>query len=93
MGECRERIQLKLDKFQSVYSIAKEEGVRESAIRYQISLGYLKKTAIVPAEPEGTTLNQRNEQDQESALGIATIRTEERIAYYLGQGAGADHAN
>lgn len=43
VGECRERIQQKLDKGQSVYSIAKEEGVRESAIRYQISQGYLKK--------------------------------------------------
>jgi len=43
VGECRERIQRKLDKGQSVYSIAKEEGVRESAIRYQIKQGYLKK--------------------------------------------------
>jgi hypothetical protein len=43
VGECRERIQQKLDKGQSVYSIAKDEGVRESAIRYQINQGYLKK--------------------------------------------------
>jgi hypothetical protein len=44
VGGCRDRIQLKLDKGQSVYSIAKEEGVRESAIRYQIKQGYLKKS-------------------------------------------------
>ena len=44
VGGCRERIQSKLDKGQSVYSIAKEEGVRESAIRYQIKQGYLKKS-------------------------------------------------
>jgi len=43
-GERRVRIQNKLDKGQSVNSIAKEEGVRESAIRYGIKQGYLKKT-------------------------------------------------
>jgi transposase len=43
-GERRIRIQNKLDKGQSVNSIAKEEGVRESAIRYGIKQGYLKKT-------------------------------------------------
>lgn len=43
VGDRKERIQQKLDKGQSVYSIAKEEGVRESAIRYQIKQGYLKK--------------------------------------------------
>ncbi len=42
-GERRERIQSKLDKGQSVNSIAKEVGVRESAIRYGIKQGYLKK--------------------------------------------------
>jgi predicted transcriptional regulator len=42
-GERRQRIQSKLDKGQSVYSIAKEEGVRESAIRYGVKQGYLKK--------------------------------------------------
>jgi len=46
VGQCRERIQSKLDKGQSVYSIAKEEGVRESAIRYQIKQGYLKKRLL-----------------------------------------------
>ena len=44
VGSRRERIQAKLDKGQSVYSIAKEEGVRESAIRYGIKQGYLKKS-------------------------------------------------
>jgi len=43
VGSRRERIQTKLDKGQSVYSIGKEEGVRESAIRYGIKQGYLKK--------------------------------------------------
>ncbi|MFH0864814.1 MAG: hypothetical protein V1904_01375 [Bacteroidota bacterium] len=43
IGERRERIQSKLDKGKSNYRIAKEEGVRESAIRYAIKQGYLKK--------------------------------------------------
>jgi predicted transcriptional regulator len=46
IGERRERIQTKLDKGQSVNSIAKEEGVRESAIRYAIKQGYLKKSQL-----------------------------------------------
>lgn len=44
-GDCRLRIQSKLDKGQSVNSIAKQEGVRESAIRYGIKQGYLKKSS------------------------------------------------
>lgn len=43
IGKCHERIQRKLDKGQSVLSIANEEGVSEGAIRYSISKGYLKK--------------------------------------------------
>ena len=43
IGERKRRIQEKLDKYQSVNSIAKEEGLRESAIRYAIKQGYLKK--------------------------------------------------
>jgi hypothetical protein len=46
VGDRRERIQAKLDKGQSVYSIAKQEGVMESAIRYGIKQGYLKKTVL-----------------------------------------------
>jgi len=46
VGVRRERIQSKLNKGQSIYSIAKQEGVMESAIRYGIKQGYLKKTAI-----------------------------------------------
>lgn len=42
-GDRRLRIQAKLDKGQSVNSIAKQEGVRESAIRYGVKQGYLKK--------------------------------------------------
>jgi hypothetical protein len=42
-GDKRVAIQNKLDKGQSVNSIAKQEGVRESAIRYGIIQGYLKK--------------------------------------------------
>ena len=45
-GDCRLRIQAKLDKGQSVNSIAKQEGVRESAIRYGIKQGYLKKSNV-----------------------------------------------
>jgi hypothetical protein len=45
VGDRRARIQEKLDKGQSVNSIAKEEGVRESAIRYAIKQGYLIKRA------------------------------------------------
>ena len=43
LADRRVRIQKKLDKGQSVNSIAKEEGVVESAIRYAIKKGYLKK--------------------------------------------------
>ena len=46
IGEKKQRIQNKLDKGQSVNSIAKQEGVRESAIRYQIQQGYLKKSPV-----------------------------------------------
>jgi transposase len=45
-GEKRQRIQSKLDKGQSVNSIAREEGLRESAIRYAVSVGHLKKTQV-----------------------------------------------
>lgn len=44
IGEKRMRIQSKLDKSQSVNSIAKEEGLAESAIRYAIGVGHLKKS-------------------------------------------------
>jgi hypothetical protein len=44
-GEVRIRIQAKLDQGQSNNSIAKEEGIRESAIRYALQEGYLKKKA------------------------------------------------
>jgi len=47
IGVLKQRIQSKLDKGQSVNSIAKEEGVRESTIRYSISQGYLKKNSLV----------------------------------------------
>lgn len=43
IGEKRIRIQYKLDKGQSVNSIAKEEGITEASIRYQIKQGILKK--------------------------------------------------
>ena len=46
VGSVRTRIQNKLDKGQSVNSIAKEEDLRESAIRYQIKQGYLKKNLL-----------------------------------------------
>jgi len=40
------KIQSKLDKGQSNVSIAKEEGITESAIRYAIKKGYLKKSPL-----------------------------------------------
>ncbi len=43
IGTKRESIQKKLSTGQSVNSIAKEEDVAESAIRYGIKQGYLKK--------------------------------------------------
>ncbi len=42
-GEKRRKIQAKLDKGMSNYRIAQQEGVGESAIRYQIKKGNLKK--------------------------------------------------
>jgi hypothetical protein len=44
-GDLRIRIQTKLDRGQSNNSIAKEEGIRESAIRYGLQQGYLKKNS------------------------------------------------
>lgn len=44
IGEKRQRIQDKLNLGQSVNSIAKQEGLRESAIRAAIGRGDLKKT-------------------------------------------------
>ena len=46
VGERKQRIQSKLGKGQSVNSIAKEEGLRESAIRYAIGAGHLKKSVL-----------------------------------------------
>jgi|SRR5580692_2651905 hypothetical protein len=46
IGDRKLRIQKKLDKGQSNLSIAKEEGVAESAIRYAIGKGYLKKSPL-----------------------------------------------
>ena len=43
-GTVQERIQKKLDKGQSVNSIAKEEKITEGAIRYSITQGHLKKS-------------------------------------------------
>lgn len=48
LGERKVRIQNKLDKGQSVNSIAKEEGLGESSIRYAIKQGYLKKNCQQP---------------------------------------------
>jgi len=43
-GKLLEQIQKKIDKGQSINSIAKQEGVTEGAIRYQISQKNLKKS-------------------------------------------------
>lgn len=47
IGEIKVRIQSKLDKGQSVNSIAKEEKISEASIRYQIKKGALKKKTII----------------------------------------------
>ena len=44
VGKLVERIQAKLDKGQSNLSIAKQEGIAESSIRYHIGKGTLKKS-------------------------------------------------
>jgi hypothetical protein len=46
VGKKIETIQKKLDKNQSVLSIAREEGVSEGTIRYQIGQGVLKKSKV-----------------------------------------------
>ena len=51
-GSVLEKIQKKLDKGQSVNSIAKEEGLAEGSIRYSIKQGYLKKS--LTANPQQT---------------------------------------
>lgn len=43
LPDVLDRIQVKLDKYQSVNSIAKDEGLTEGAIRYAIKQGRLKK--------------------------------------------------
>ena len=59
IGEKKQQIQNKLDKWQSVNSIAKQEGGRESAIRYHLQQGYLKKspqqTKSTPQEAPSTS--------------------------------------
>jgi len=51
IGDRKEKIQSKLDKGQSVNSIAKEVKVRESAIRYAIKQGYFKKNQTMQSFP------------------------------------------
>lgn len=51
-GSVLEKVQKKLDKGQSVNSIAKEEGLAEGSIRYSIKQGYLKKN--LAANPQQT---------------------------------------
>ena len=58
-GSMLESIQKKLDKGQSVNSIAKEEGLTEGSIRYGIKQGYLKKTKSATLNPmKGVLLNK-----------------------------------
>ena len=68
------RIQAKLDKGQSVNIIAKQEGVRESAISYGI-----KQATLADGSNGGSTFNILNELDQSASLGIATTRYENRM--------------
>lgn len=44
-GDCKARIQKKLDEGKSVSSIARVEGIAESGIRYHIKQGNLKKNS------------------------------------------------
>jgi hypothetical protein len=44
LGECKERIQKKLDQGKSISGIAREEGIAEGGIRYHIKQGSLKKS-------------------------------------------------
>ena len=91
VGERRIRMQEKLDRGQSVNSIAKEEGVREGAIRYAIKQGYLrKKVDTQTTQACGSNLNERNEADQSAPLGIATTRFEDRVFSSLGEGGHAE---
>ncbi|MBL0026649.1 MAG: hypothetical protein IPO98_17370 [Saprospiraceae bacterium] len=48
VGETTLKIQKEIDKGRSVNSIAKEFGISEGTIRYQIQQGYLKKRIIKP---------------------------------------------
>lgn len=58
-GSVLEKIQQKLDKGQSVNSIAKEEGLAEGSIRYSIKQGYLKKSLVVnPQQIRGVLINK-----------------------------------
>jgi hypothetical protein len=69
------RIQKKLDKGQSVNSIAKEEGIRESVINYAVKKGYLKKTADVGflRDEEGAP-GDRDYAYRTAPMGEATTR-------------------
>ena len=49
-GSVLDKIQKKLDKGQSVNSIAKEEDLSEGSIRYSIKQGYLKKNLTVKSQ-------------------------------------------
>jgi len=49
-GVVLESIQKKLDKGQSVNSIAREHKIREGSIRYAVKQGYLKKRLAVPVQ-------------------------------------------
>jgi transposase len=48
IGETAEIIQKEIDKGRSINSIAKEFGISEGTIRYQIQQGYLKKKVNNP---------------------------------------------
>ena len=48
VGETTLQIQKEIDKGRSINSIAKEIGISEGTIRYQIQQGYLKKRIIKP---------------------------------------------
>jgi transposase len=91
-GKCYKMLEDKLKKAQELldkgYSqlkTAKEIGVSESAIRYHLRAGNLKKKAIISSDnQELSSPSQRNTEDYLASenLGIATTRTDERMQAY-----------
>jgi transposase len=70
-----DRIQGKLNKGKSAYTIAKEEGISEGSIRYAFKLGRLKKKSKSEIG-SAKTRSERSQEDAKAAedIGIAATR-------------------